>query len=423
MVTRDEFIGLLRDGLSRLYDADRLRRNPLTTLLGVADQPDTAAALRSILADGVDSLKPPSGTPSQSRDWRFYEALFYAYVQQLDQRIVADQLGLSVRHLRREQYTAVEVLADALWNRVDHDASRPVSADIKPVRVPGSTGVSAISDELVWLRDLPSEGPIQLKEALTDSLNLVQPLISQHNARVQTDIPDGLPNMAVHPVALNQMLLNLLSVAIAHSADSEVHIAAEDLECAIRLQITGGTAQNDGQEFTSEDETSLELVRQLADVSRSCLSLSEEPVADFTVELVLPALEQVPILAIDDNADTLQLLERYAAGTRYRLVTTRDPREGVELATNSLARVVLLDVMMPQEDGWKVMSMLRQHPQTAHIPVIVCTILAQEKLALSLGASGFLHKPVTRQAFLDALSQLLDPGESSDHSQKAPAPR
>jgi len=120
------------------------------------------------------------------------------------------------------------------------------------------------------------------------------------------------------------------------------------------------------------------------------------------------AVEQVPVLAIDDNADALQLLQRYTAGTRYRLVGTRDPHEALELAQRLAPQVVVLDVMMPQEDGWKVMSMLRQHPYTAHIPIVICTILAQEKLALSLGASAFLQKPVTRQAFLNVLEQQIE---------------
>ena len=62
---------------------------------------------------------------------------------------------------------------------------------------------------------------------------------------------------------------------------------------------------------------------------------------------------------------------------------------------------------MPQVDGWEVLGRLRQHPLNSHIPTIVCTILAQEELALSLGASAFVRKPVTRQAFLAALDRQI----------------
>jgi CheY-like chemotaxis protein len=63
-------------------------------------------------------------------------------------------------------------------------------------------------------------------------------------------------------------------------------------------------------------------------------------------------------------------------------------------------------VMMPRVDGWEMLGRLRQHPRTAHIPVVIVTILAQEELALSLGAKAHLLKPVTQATFLSVLDQL-----------------
>jgi CheY-like chemotaxis protein len=68
----------------------------------------------------------------------------------------------------------------------------------------------------------------------------------------------------------------------------------------------------------------------------------------------------------------------------------------------------VLDVMMPEVDGWKVLAQLRQHPATADLPILVCTILPQEEIALDMGASGFHSKPVTRQQFLAALDAQID---------------
>jgi CheY-like chemotaxis protein len=119
----------------------------------------------------------------------------------------------------------------------------------------------------------------------------------------------------------------------------------------------------------------------------------------------------LPVLVIDDNADTLQLLRRYTAGTRYRLVGTRDPDQALGIACETDPQVVVLDVMMPQVDGWKVLGRLRQHPLTGHLPIVVYTILAQEELALSLGASAFLRKPVTQQRFLAVLDQVVLPAQ------------
>ena len=118
-------------------------------------------------------------------------------------------------------------------------------------------------------------------------------------------------------------------------------------------------------------------------------------------------VERFPVLVIDDNADALQLLQRYASGTRYQVFGARDPEQAIRLAEQLLPQIIVLDVMMPKLDGWEVLGRLQHHPVTGHIPIVVCTILAQEELALSLGASAFLRKPVSRQAFLDALDRQV----------------
>ncbi len=71
--------------------------------------------------------------------------------------------------------------------------------------------------------------------------------------------------------------------------------------------------------------------------------------------------------------------------------------------------MILLDVMMQHVDGWQVLSDLRQEPTTSHIPVIICTILPVEGMALSLGANAFLQKPVSQQQFLHALDEQCQP--------------
>lgn len=72
-----------------------------------------------------------------------------------------------------------------------------------------------------------------------------------------------------------------------------------------------------------------------------------------------------------------------------------------------MPQAIVLDVMMPQVDGWEVLARLRQHPGTARIPVIICSVLADADLAAALGAMAVVPKPVTRQAFLSALDQTL----------------
>lgn len=108
----------------------------------------------------------------------------------------------------------------------------------------------------------------------------------------------------------------------------------------------------------------------------------------------LPTRASLPVLVIEDCLDTIRLLERYVADTRYCLVSTNDPQQAISMVESSAPRVILIDVMMPRVDGWTLLQRLRNHPLTANIPVVICSILRQEELALSLGASAYLRKPM-----------------------------
>ena len=121
--------------------------------------------------------------------------------------------------------------------------------------------------------------------------------------------------------------------------------------------------------------------------------------------MTLPAGQQTTVLVIDDNVDTLRLLERYLSGTPYAFCRTRDPEEALALAERLMPQVILLDIMLPGIDGWELLGRLREHPQVGQVPVLVCSILPQAKLATTLGAAGYLRKPVSRQALLEALAQ------------------
>ncbi len=402
--TRDDFLNLLHDGLCHLHDADALRRSPLAALFGVANRLDTSSALRNILISAIGALKPAGDGPAPAHAWEMHDALFCCHVQQLSQRVVADQLAMSPRQLRREQRAALEVLADRLCDRFHLVASTGEGEE--PDAHPVTASVTA-GDDLAWLKDLPLDKPAALDETLFAVQALIQPLAAQHRVRLAMQIADGLPNLAVHQVALSQILLGLLAVAIPQARGNEVRLCARSTGWVVHVEVQCPRSPALSWAVSGDDTASLDMARQLAELCGGRLSISEGDGASLSIGLILPALKCLPVLVIDDNADALQLYQRYTTGTRYRITGAREPEQALGLVENLMPEVIVLDVMMPQVDGWKVLGRLRQHPRTGHIPIIVCTILPQEALSLSLGASAFVRKPVTRQALLAALDEQV----------------
>ncbi|HLB45798.1 MAG TPA: ATP-binding protein, partial [Anaerolineales bacterium] len=117
------------------------------------------------------------------------------------------------------------------------------------------------------------------------------------------------------------------------------------------------------------------------------------------------------ILAIDDDARLIDLYRRYLEPKGVTLHGLINPKEAVAAARALRPQLILLDVMMPEHDGWQVLKDLKGHSDTRDIPVIVCSILTEQDKARKLGAVDYLVKPILDVDLIDALNRLE--GESS----------
>jgi len=112
------------------------------------------------------------------------------------------------------------------------------------------------------------------------------------------------------------------------------------------------------------------------------------------------------VLVVDDNPDVGLLLRRYLLVGGYQPIIATTAAEAIALARSHPFYAVTLDLMMDNKDGWDVLQTLANDVRTEHIPVIVCSVLDQKDLALMLGASAFLRKPVMPDALLQALAEV-----------------
>ena len=124
-----------------------------------------------------------------------------------------------------------------------------------------------------------------------------------------------------------------------------------------------------------------------------------------TVRLLMTT--QCPtVLVIDDNEGLVKLLDSYLTGQACQVISAASGPEGLRLAQEQGPDAIVLDVMIPEMDGWEVLQRLHNHPQTASIPIIICSVLDSPELAYSLGASLFLSKPIGRDDILNALHEV-----------------
>jgi CheY-like chemotaxis protein/class 3 adenylate cyclase len=118
---------------------------------------------------------------------------------------------------------------------------------------------------------------------------------------------------------------------------------------------------------------------------------------------IKPASDVPRILVVDDMPDNLFLMNGLFED-RYRVIQAASGREALKIVmSDSPPDMVLLDIMMPDMDGYEVLRRIRQHPPTANIPIIFLTALASqqdERLGMDLGAVDYLTKPVDPELVL-----------------------
>jgi adenylate cyclase len=268
-----------------------------------------------------------------------------------------------------------------------------------------------------------------------------RPLAERNDNRLVIDCKAEIGAIRADPLRLRQVLLNLLSNACKFTKEGEVALRVRKVadgrnwtEFAVSDTGIGMTAEQQVklfEEFTQADSLTarryggtglgLAITRKLARMMGGDVTVTSEPGkgSAFTVRLpggagTVPA-ESIGldagrssgaecVLIIDDDTTARELIAESLKAESFSVATAAGGLEGLKRAKELRPFAITLDVMMPDLDGWSVLAALRQDSELADIPVIMVTILDEQRRAVALGAAGYLTKPIDRER----LRRLLD---------------
>jgi two-component system, cell cycle response regulator DivK len=123
------------------------------------------------------------------------------------------------------------------------------------------------------------------------------------------------------------------------------------------------------------------------------------------------------ILIIEDNVDNLDLVRFLLEQEDYEVIQARDGRRGMDLAAAEHPDLILLDMSIPEVDGWKVARQLKDDPQTNSICIVALTahiLPGDRKKALDAGCDGFISKPLDIPNFVEQVSEYLEKSRGTD---------
>jgi len=408
MITCEEFERQLQEALNRLHDPDYQPSEAFCAALGCSVQ-DGALAVQTAILRAIKDLEPLPDTPLTAHTRQVYELLHNRFVLGLTQEETADRMHISRTTVHRAQRTAVHILARALLEQASAQQmaqgreweSEESAGGEEASNAQASDWHMQVERELAALQAHAPNAISDVEETINSVLRLGDALTpSQHGFRVVLESVQAGLVAAIHPSVLRQILIAAIRRMARYTSSGSITIFARLEDGNVKITLISPIATGDKRP-TGDD-----LIRDLPVPQDVHVEVHID--GDYAFLWVgLPSVGRVTVLVVDDNPDMVRFYRRSTEKTAYHIVHVAEGQGVFEKIAATSPDIIVLDVMLPDVDGWEVLTRLHQDPATRHIPVIVCSVVREEELALSLGAACYLSKPVRSREFIQALDRVL----------------
>jgi PAS domain S-box-containing protein len=292
-----------------------------------------------------------------------------------------------------------------------------------------------------------------VKEALPEVLSTIRPLAMAKNIQVQQKLGTDRPVYADR-VRFKQILYNLLSNAVKFTPKGgriEIDCFESVNQVCLSVTDTGIGIRPEDQQIVFEEFRQVEgspdavnegtglglaITKRLVEQQGGKISLSSEPGKGSRFTFTLPAgsntfrpeptnpPNSLPattsggsgkplVLVVDDEASARELLASYL-NPEYRIAIAESGAEAVNKAHQLLPDAITLDLSMPGGSGFEALVTLKKNPKTANIPIIIVSMVDQEKVGFALGAADYLIKPIRKPVLLEAIRKHVPPQGNDD---------
>ena len=282
---------------------------------------------------------------------------------------------------------------------------------------------------------------VHLAEMSTSVMSTAKGLVKEKPIQLLQRIPQNMPTVRGDTMRVRQVLLNLISNASKFTDHGSITVETSiqrgptgKMEALINVIDTGpGISIEDQkklfQAFSQVDGSAtrksggsglgLSICANLVQLHGGRIGVHSVVGTGSTFWFTLPlynqSQEDIPggmkvVLAIDDDPQVIGLYERYLNPQGYYVMPLTDPSKAREHVLRIKPYAITLDIMMPNKDGWSVLTDLKSDPLTRDYPVIICSIMEQAEKGFSLGAADYLVKPILEEDLVSALDRLNKDG-------------
>ncbi len=364
----------------------------------------------------------------------------------------------NMSHELRTPLNAIIGYSEMLQEEAAEMAHAGMAADLQKILQAGRHLLQLINDVLDISKIEAGKMKVFLEEfdvfmMVISSVDTIQLLVEKNGNNLEIDCAEDIGLMYSDLTKVRQILFNLLSNAAKFTERGSIRLAVEretaDSTDFFRFSVTDtGIGMNPEQlkglfqVFTQGDVSTtrkyggtglgLALTRRFCQMLGGEISVTSElgKGTRFVVTLPVVTVENkaeenttghhlregvdIPlnstVLLIDDDPATVEFLQQPLVQNGYVVHVARNGVEGIQMAKQLRPNVITLDVILPDMDGWAVLSALKGDGETADIPVIVISILNDLNTGFALGAADYLVKPIERDRLLHLLRRYRQEG-------------
>jgi CheY-like chemotaxis protein/two-component sensor histidine kinase len=283
---------------------------------------------------------------------------------------------------------------------------------------------------------------VNLADMVQSVLSTAKGLVKEKPIQLVSNVLAGTATVRGDAMRIRQIFINLLSNAAKFTDEGAIKVEAQNqkgpdgkTEVLIRVTDTGPGITAEDQEklfkaFSQVDGSAtrksggtglgLSICANLVQLHGGRIGVTSEPGQGSTFWFTLPPylqpLDEIPlgrkvVVAVDDDPKVISLYERYLAPQGYYVIPFIDAKGAKDRIIAIKPHAITLDVMMPNVDGWTLLSELKSDPATRDIPVIICSILEQADKGFNLGAADYLIKPILEEDLVHAIKRLDKKGQ------------
>jgi len=351
-----------------------------------------------------------------------------------------------VSHELRTPLTSIRGSLQLVLGRPQQPELAPRTRELLEISLKNSERLIRLINDILDISKI-EQGSIQLRRVALDPADLcrtaaeeVGTFASSRDISIRVAVPAGLPPVSADRDRALQILTNLLSNAIKFSDPGQrielSALASGGTICLAVRDYGRGVAPEDQQLiFEKFHQLDSSLTRNVGGTGLGlpiCRALVEEHGGNIWIEsslghgatfsFTLPLASnaspvvasrndpsQPVILVVDDSAPAREMLRDILESEGYQVAEADGGAAALQLARFLQPKLMTLDVMMPDIDGFDVIQVLRNDPLTRDLPVLFISATVEHERGLALGGSGFLTKPFTPTELMTEIRRLTAP--------------